>query len=254
MRLKHWIKIPLTVVFCALMLAGLYGSRAWAQEKTTAPSPPPAESISTATVPDVQIVISPDPSGQWVVAAVYPNKTDRKKAEDRAKEMLTLGKWKGSGLLFENKALERTDNPKGMAALPVMSSVTFSTPGNIVNYADGTVSLEPFIRAYRDLDKINLLFLIPGTFKYRGPKSYQDNDIEMLYVSGGSALTYVVQVKNHSLGALQLPRFEPTASVASSAQKGKSGAGKSAKMIGVIVLAVVAAGLAFFGVQRWNTR
>ncbi len=101
-------------------------------------TPAAAQSIPTATVPDVQIVVSPDPSGQWVIAAVYPSKTDRRKAESRAKEMLTLGKWKGNGLLFENRALERTENPKGMAPPPMMSSVTLSTPGNIVNYAEKT--------------------------------------------------------------------------------------------------------------------
>jgi hypothetical protein len=206
-------------------------------------------------VPDVQIVVSPDPSGQWIVAAVYPSTTDRKKAESRAKEMLSLGKWKGNGLIFENKALERTENPKGMAPPPVMSSVTVSTAGNIVNYADGTINLEPFIRAYRDLGRINLLFLVPGTFNYRGPRSYRDEDINLVYAAGGSALTYVVQVKNPSLKELRLPRFEPAvAAEKPSGAVSKSADNRLSKMIGVIVLALVAAGIAFYGVQRWNSR
>jgi hypothetical protein len=214
-----------------------------------------AQSIPTATVPDVQIVVSPDPAGKWIIAAVYPSKIDRKKAEARAKEMLSLGKWKGTDLLFENKALERTENPKGMAPPPVMSSVTLSTGGNLVNYADGTLALEPFIRAYRDLGRLNLLFLVPGTFTYRGPHSYSNKDIDLKYAAGGSALTYVVQVKNHDLGALQLPRYEPAVASAAPAAAGvKAGGSAASKMIGVVLIALVAAGLAFFGVQRWNHR
>lgn len=241
-------------VAVALLLLAIGGFRSDAIGAETG-TPAPAQSISTATVPDVQIVISPDPSGQWIIAAVYPSKTDRAKAEARAKEMLALGKWKGSGLLFENKALERSGNPKGMVSLPVMSSVTLSTLGNVVGYADGTINLEPFIRAYRDLGHINLLFLVPGTFNYRGPHRYRDQDIEMAYAPGGSALTYVVQIKNHALGSLHLPRLEPAvASVIPSASGPKKGDSRVLKMAGVIALALAAAGLAFFGVQRWNTR
>ena len=222
------------------------------------PAPPTAgvaESIPTATAPDVQIVVSPDPTGQWVVAAVYPSKTDRKKAEARVKEMLSLGQWKGNGLSFENKALDRVDEVKGAAPLPIMSSAAVTTPGNIVHYADGTIPLEPFIRAYRDLNRINILFLVPGTFKYRGPHRYRDDDIEVTYASGGAAFTYVVLIKNHGLKTVHLPQVEAaTASVAPTAKAGKSGPNKTVKMVAVIGLALLAAGLAFFGVQRWNTR
>ncbi len=241
----------MAVFLLSVLVVGLRPGALGAETGT----PAAAQSIPTATVPDVQIVVSPDPSGQWVVAAVYPSKTDRPKAEARAKEMLSLGKWKGNGLLFENRALERTENPKGMAPPPVMSSVTLSTPGNIVNYSDGTIALEPFIRAYRDLGRINLLFLVPGSFKYRGPRSYKDSDIEMTFASGGSALTYVVQVKNHNLSTLHLPLFAPAvATVAPLAAGHKTGGSRASRTVGVIALALAAAGLAFYGVQRWNHR
>ncbi|MES2464390.1 MAG: hypothetical protein V4671_27840, partial [Armatimonadota bacterium] len=201
-------KYRLSSLAAVLLLTG-FGVSVPATVSAQSKTEPAAQSISTANVPDVQIVVSPDPTGQWVIAAVYPSKTDRKKAEARAKEMLALGKWQTSGLLFENQALERKDNPKGMAPPPVMSSVTLSTKGNIVNYADGTIDLEPFIRAYRDLGRLNLLFLVPGTFKYRGPQGHSDEDIDLKYASGGSALTFVVQVKNPKLEKLRLPRHEP---------------------------------------------
>lgn len=251
-RTKKQIKrLSAAVLLMAALVGGLRPGAFGAETG----SPAAAQSISTVTVPDVQIVVSPDPSGQWVIAAVYPSKTDRPKAESRAKDMLSFGKWKGNGLLFENKALERTENPKGMAPPPMMSSVTLSTSGNVVNYADGTIALEPFIRAYRDLGRINLLFLVPGTFKYRGPHSYKDSDIEMTFAPGGSALTYVVQVKNHNLSTLRLPRFEPAVATATPSVAGhKTSGNKASRMIGVIALALAAAGLAFFGVQRWNHR
>ncbi|MBC8104828.1 MAG: hypothetical protein H7Z41_19815 [Cytophagales bacterium] len=253
MTIKRWVTarvVAASLLSLPVALADL--PSAWAQVTNPAAS---SGSISTATVPDVQIVVSPDSTGQWVVAAVYPIKVERKKAESRARQMLTLGKWKGNGLLFENKALERIENPKGMAPPPVMSSVTLSTPANLVNYADGTVSLEPFIRAYRDLNRLHILFLVPGTFTYRGPRTFRDSDLEMNYASGGSALTYVVQVKNHALGPLRLPRLEPAvATVAPSPAAGGETLGTASRFGIVIALALAAAGLAFFGVQRWNSR
>ena len=252
MRNKQQVKKALAAAaWLMTTLAGTGGRLCYAQGGT----PPAAVSIPTAIAPDVQIVVSPDPSGNWVVAAVYPNKTDQKKAEARVKEMLSLGQWKGSGLSFENKALDRVEESKGAAPMPIMSSAAVTTPGNIVHYADGTIPLEPFIRAYRDLNRINILFLVPGTFKYRGPHSYHDNDIEMTYAPGGGAFTYVILVKNHGLTTLHLPQFEVAAvSAAPTVKAVKSSPNKAVKMGAVIGLALLAAGLAFFGVQRWNTR
>lgn len=257
MRNRQKTKKALAVAVGLIAIVGGLEIRPSQAGDETPPSPATstAVSIPTAIAPDVQIVVSPDPTGQWVVAAVYPNKTDQKKAEARAREMLTLAQWKGSGLLFENKGLDRVEESKDAAPLPMMSSVTVTTPGNIVHYANGTIPLEPFIRAYHDLNRLNILFLVPGTFKYRGPHSYRDDDIEMTYASGGSAFTYVVLVKNHGLKTLHLPQFEAAvASATPVVRVAKLGPNKAVKMATVIGLALLAAGLAFFGVQRWNTR
>ena len=170
--------------------------------------------ISAGTKPDVQVVVIPYPTGAWGVAMVYPGKVKRGDAEKRSKELMTLGGWKGTSYEWEERGLERdpklTKMPdaQGIEAVPVMSSLTLQTTGKVVDFSDGTMAVEPFVRAFRDLSRIHVTYLLPPTFKFRGMREYHDKNVDVQAQGEQGAWTYVVNIKNHQLSALNLPRYE----------------------------------------------
>ena len=163
--------------------------------------------IPTQRVPDVQVVVFPLPTHEWAITTVYPKIIARTTAEARVKRLLGITGWEGSTTEFKNKALERV--AANAPPSPPMSSLTFRTPGRVVNLSDGTMPLEPFIRAFRDLERVHITYIIPGnTFTFRGLREYSGQDIEIALSQGEGAYTYVLNIKNHNLDTLQLPRYE----------------------------------------------
>jgi hypothetical protein len=209
--------------------------------------------IPAADRPDVQVVVMPYPTGTWGVSLVYPHKVPRAQADQQFKQLLALGGWKSSADEWEERGLERNSelmqspDAKGIEAEPVMSSLTFQTTGNIVDVADGTMSLEPFARAFRDLKRIHVTYLLPATFKFRGVRDFHDENVDVAALGQQGAWTYVVNIKNHQLSALHLPRYEIVRSGAQF-QQAKAAAEKAVRLrrmvgTGAVVLLALATGM-----------
>jgi len=210
---------------------------------------PARAQISGKYVPDVQVVVVPFPSGQWAVSAVYPKRVPRAAAEGRVKRLLDLTGWKGAQFTFEDRALQRAgvnvhleDGP--LPPVPVMSSLTFLTAGKLVDIPDGTLSVEPFARAYRDLNRIHITYLVPGKFTFKGLRHFSDNNVDIALSEGQGAWTYVMNIKNHRLDALGLPRYETLKSegAVQSAQSGVDGLRSRVTLFGMGLVVLLAAG------------
>lgn len=241
----------LAAAVCGSLLPAI-GHAAPTPAASVAPAANAAATVATQTVPDVQIVISPDPmTGQWVVAAVYPGVVTKEKALGRAKSLISLTGWKAHDLVFDNRALQQASEVKGLApAPPTMSSVSFETADRVVDWRTGAVTLEPLIRAYRDLTHLNVLYMIPGTFSFHGLRHYSDSHVDLTVAAGQGAYAYTAVVKDHALGPLNLPLTETdtrsTGSRSLSRQPGRIGAAVA------VLAAILAAVLAFVAVRRWT--
>jgi hypothetical protein len=132
----------------------------------------------------------------WSLRVWAPGVSD---TEARIKRLGAITGWKLEKPEYEDKRLDRdsvnSKDPqvrKGsqeVGPAPVMSSVSFQTTANLVDYAQGTLALEPFLRAFRDLNKVNVTYLIPGQFTYRGLRQFTDTKVEIgargcLYLPG----------------------------------------------------------------------
>jgi hypothetical protein len=188
------------VSFMFGLLCGLYIAPSAQAQMVNAP-------ISTERMPDVQVVAFPLPTREWAITTVYPKVVRRSLAEGRVKTLLNRAGWKATGMEFKDKALERVaDNaPK----TEVMSSLTFRTAGRVVDLADGTMPLESFARAFRDLERVHITYIVPGPhFAFRGIRQFADNNVEISLSQGQGAYTYLLNIKNHNLENLRLPRYE----------------------------------------------
>lgn len=194
MKRQRHLRRQLLALFCVLALSG--GSRA------------------QVSMPDVQIMVAPG-LGAWSVAAVYPKQVSRAESEARLKRLSALTGWKLERLEFEDKRLDRSATnstdpeirkaTKSIGPSPVMSSASFQTSANLVDYTQGTLALEPFLRAFRDMNRVNVTYLIPGQFAYRGPQKFSDSRVEIGLSAVEGAYTYQTLVKDHTFESLNLP-------------------------------------------------
>ena len=204
--------------------------------------------------PDVLLVVAADyATGQWAVSAVYPKVVPKARMQAHAKRLLSLSGWQGTGFTYETRGLPKRNAPPD----PPMSSVTFRSRSNIVDWRDATLPVEPFARAYRDLDRVYVTFFVPGRFPFRGLRQHSDANLDVNLTASGSAYTYVMNIKNHRLESLNLPRYQtppqPVARVRV-AETQKAGP-VQAVGTGLVVLAAALAGVVMYvWVHRWSAR
>ena len=221
--------------------------------------------------PDVQIIVFPHPSGKWSVSAVYPKKVGKPAMQAHVKRLFAVSGWSGTDFEYEYRGLATNDgkgrNNRGPAD-PAMSSVTFLSASPLVDWKDRTLPVEPWARAFRDLDRVYVTFFVPGQpeqFVFRGLRRNADDNLEVVLAPGanrGGAYTYLLHIKNHRLETLNLPRFqvvqpEGKTRTAQAAEKETAGAAKTRRVVGmglVLLLAVGAAVAMFFWTHRFTGR
>ncbi|MBB6052055.1 hypothetical protein [Armatimonas rosea] len=217
------------------------------------------------SMPDVQILVAPG-LGNWSVAVVYPKQVGHADTEARIKRLGTITGWKLEKPEYEDKRLDRdsvsSKDPnirKGsqeVGPAPVMSSVSFQTSANLVDYTQGTLALEPFLRAFRDMNKVNVTYLIPGQFTYRGPRQFNDTKVEIALSAQEGAYTYQALLKDHKFDVLNLPTKEVARQESYRAAENTTAPGRKL-LLGtglVALLALGIAGIAYALAQRFLHR
>jgi hypothetical protein len=241
--------VPAAVVALSALAGFVPAARA--QAPSPAPSATPVDAASFRIPnrkPDVQVVILSLGPGQWAVSTTYPKVVPEAEARGRVKKLLTLTGWHTYGEpRFSNDSTSYKKLP-----LKGLSSVSFLTPDPVVDVTGGSLDVTPFVRAFADLDHINVTLFPPKDFPaYRGLRSYADKNLDVTLAEGQGSVTYVANIKNHTLDSLTLPRFQDPAAVspAGDPAAAKDG-GKGRGPLVLVLAAAVGAGLVAFAVAR----
>ena len=213
--------------------------------------------IPGANKPDVQVVLMPLPTGQWGVSSVYPKQISRKDADIRQARLIATSHWNADGVIFEDGRMNRDIRPEefskenrpGTPPPPIMSSLSFSTNGKPVDFQNGTMVLEPFALAFRDLNRVHITYIVPKGFAFHGLRHYDGPQVAVDMLSGGEgAYTYVLNIRNHQMSALTLPKTDP---LSPGAQPGA--VRRPNKLVGggvVVFIALIAGGLVYLWAQK----
>ena len=166
--------------------------------------------------PEVQVVVVPMPGGQWGVSEVYSGQVPAAKAKERLANLLKVSGWTAaSPLAFEDAALDVGNVGKIGAVAPpppVMSSVRCSLNGAVVNPAQGVINIAPFIQSLRDLNRVNIAFLMPfpaGT-TYHGLEHLDSPQISVDLASRQGTYLFIANIKDHSAAPLSLAPIDQT--------------------------------------------
>jgi hypothetical protein len=214
--MNKYLTIRSLLLLLALLLLAHTGVAQEKAEKSEGEAP---------RMPDAQIVVAPEFASPttlagWNVSMVYPKLVPRVTVQGRANRLAALAKWKVDKLEFEDRGLERSG--KIIKSSDAMSSVTFRTDANLVDYPSGLLAIEPFALALRDLNRVNVTYIIPGYFKYQGVKRYNDSNIAVDFAGDKGIYTYTLQIKNHQANAYSLPLREAVEPAKTRVAKGET--------------------------------
>ena len=137
-----------------------------------------------------------------------------------------------------------------------MSSLTFETVDNVVDFGNGTMNLAPFARAFRDLNRVHVTYIVPQTFVFRGVRHFENADVSLDMMSGGQgAYTYVMNIKNHQMENVTLPVTEALVPAQTSPNRNRRSAAlqQQKRLVGgglVVVIALLAGIVVYLWAQK----
>ncbi|MFM7320837.1 MAG: hypothetical protein ACKO5K_04850 [Armatimonadota bacterium] len=215
--------------------------------QTEPPARPADGTVSAAgQVPDVQIAVAPGKSG-WSIALVYPRKTSKDAMRADVDAVSKAVGAPAKSVRYEDRRLERLDT-KGVGEAPVMSSASFDTDANLVDYSGGRVAAEVLITALQARDRIAVVFFVPGKFAWSGARSYRDDKLTVDVTGGEGAYVFVANIRSRPLAPFTLEvRGDPVL---------ESSAPRERRRFpwGVVLGAIVAAAVAFGFARAWSRR
>ncbi len=177
---------------------------------------PAANDGSSNARPEVQVVVVPMPGGQWGVSEVYSSQVPAAKAKERLANLLKVSGWTAaSPIAFEDAALD-VGNVGRMGAVapppPVMSSVRCSLNGDVANASQGIIHVAPFIESLRDLNRVNIAFLMPfpAGAAYRGLEHLNTPQVSVDLAARQGTYLFVANIKDHSASALSFAPVDRT--------------------------------------------
>jgi len=98
---------------------------------------------------------------------------------------------------------QRIGRPETIGA-PKSTSVDLDVPG-LANWNTGTLTIEPFIVAFKRFNRININYSVQGTFPFRGLRDYSDKYVSISWLAGAGAQNYDITIKDRSFNRLDLP-------------------------------------------------
>lgn len=189
--------------------------------------------------PDVVIWIDARTPGANGISITYPSVVKRSKAENHLALLLQETGWTASNINITDTSLsESGENP--------MTSVEFTVVQS-VQYDKGILPIEPFVRAFRDMKTIVLVYMLPEGFRFGGYENFENEYVKIVLRRGTNTYEYTISVKKADFDSLGLP--EVGLKQATEPDAGASKVGTLATVL-VLVLALLAAALVYMLTSR----
>lgn len=171
---RVWRTLKIGFALCAAM--PLFATPTHAQ------APAPAQEASAAMQnPDVQILVIALPGGNVAVSSVYPGQVPKATAQGRVDKLLALTGWRATNRTFSDAP---TKNPLESDAAKKLSAASFETVAPIFPVS-GQIDSEPFLRAFGDLHRVNLIYMPGAGTAYTGARRFESPRLSLTALPSG---------------------------------------------------------------------
>lgn len=196
-----------------------------------------AKNTTDSRIPGILIWIDARNPGGNSVSVTYPTLVAKSRAESDLHRLLTETKWNALSTQITNSSvMESGESPMTSIELTVTQTV---------DPQSGALPIEPIIKTFKDLKDIEILYLLPYRFTFRGPGDFENKYVKITLKRGVNTCVYSVQVKRSDFNELGIPM--PQNPAQSSA---KSGNLRLFVIVLVVILALLAAMLTYILTRR----
>jgi hypothetical protein len=120
-----------------------------------------------------------------------------------------------------------------MADGSMTTSAEFSTLGT-VNLQSGGFPLEPIIKAFKDLEYLELQFMISMPFNFQGLRRFENKYVKIVLNRGTNVYGYSVFIKDPNFKTLNLPLVQLGDTAAS-----KPADAKRSNLLGIVLIVLL---------------
>ncbi len=201
-----------------------------------------------ALPPQVTIVVVSTGQGEDRLNFAFSGSVPETEARERFERLLRYGGWEGRLLRV------RTEAPRSIAGdpLPPMTDV-IGRARRVVDRQSGGLPVEPFLRAFSDLDAFEIYFLIPGDMPFQGLREWSTRDLQVRLIHTPGVYRYQVRILRHGADVdLSVPFLQPVEDTQTPAPARKETA-RGWRIAGWALISL-ALGSATYLVMRWATR
>ncbi len=192
-------------------------------------------------MPDVLVLIHVSGTVDSV-SFTYASAVERARAERHLQSLLAETRWTATTTTI-------TDGPPTEIDGTPMTSVEFSTVGAVALDAGGLL-LEPIIKAFKDLERIGVIYVISAPFSFRGLGDYENQHVRIAFRHGADTYEYSVTIKDADFETLGLPFLQPETAAHTDDPGNKSSPPQVFKVAAVLILALLAAAFAYLVARR----
>ena len=201
-----------------------------------------ARNAGTTGMPDVLIFVDARKVGANAVSITYPKVVTRTQAEAALSNLLRETGWSAASVNITDGSIMKSGE------FP-MTAVEFNTPSAI--QADGVITIEPIVRAFRNTTNIQVQYLTSPTVYVSSLGSFENKYVKITLNRGINAYRYSIRIKDSGFEDLGLPK--PAAERNASTRA--VGQGSRVTIIAtvlIIMLALMAATLAYIFTARFT--
>lgn len=153
------------------------------------------------TRPDVLVLVLGGLGANDLVSINYATVVPLPKAQADLDAIASMGGWQVKDAKGETKA---SGGPN-----PVNStSISFAAKG-LIGYTDGTFSIEPFVIGLKRFQFIEIDYLVPSGFQFRGLKDFDNRYVNIQMRPARNSYRYRIVVKDTGFEKLGLPLVQP---------------------------------------------
>jgi hypothetical protein len=200
------------------------------------------------TPPQVTIVVVSTGTGEDRLTFAYNTAVPEKEAMERFERLLRYGGWQGKLLKV------RTESPRSIAGtpLPPMTDV-IGRARNVIDRNSGGLPVEPFLRAFSDLDAFEIYFLVRGEMPFQGLREWTTRDLQVKLIYTPGVYRYQVRIWRHAADVdLRVPFHQPVEQQ-QPAQASRKETALGWRIAGWALVSLALGGLAYL-VMRWAMR
>ena len=148
-------------------------------------------------MPDVLVWIDArNPGMQWV-SITYPTVVQRSQAQAHLSLLLKETGWNASDIKISDASVMTSGaNP--------MTSAEFITT-NAIKLETKYLPVEPIIKSLTDLKRVEIFYLMPAGFQFRGLQDYENRYVRITLGRSENTYHYIIDVKRSDFDKLNLP-------------------------------------------------